>query len=113
MKQNIKKYFFPCLLLFLALCLLLRPELLLSLWHKLWGAAVPVVLGIIFAAVIDPAVCTFEKRWAGCSKTVKGQWGAFSFHNPCISADSCGVLGGGVDSHSPPYRQRRPFCRQH
>mgnify|MGYP007008120230 CR=1 FL=1 len=24
MKQNIKKYFFPCLLLFLALCLLLR-----------------------------------------------------------------------------------------
>ena len=31
MKQNIKKYFFPCLLLFLALCLLLRPELLLSL----------------------------------------------------------------------------------
>ena len=36
MKQNIKKYFFPCLLLFLALCLLLRPELLLSLWHKLW-----------------------------------------------------------------------------
>lgn len=70
----------------------------------------PVVLGIIFAAVIDPAVCTFEKLWAGCSKTVKRQWGAFSFHNPCISADSCGVLGGGVDSHSPPYRQRRPFA---
>ncbi|UKI15933.1 MAG: hypothetical protein L6V87_09565 [Ruminococcus sp.] len=51
----------------------------MSLWHKLWGAAVPVVLGIIFAAVIDPAVCTFEKkRWAGCSKKpLKGNGGRF------------------------------------
>lgn len=78
MKQNIKKYFFPCLLLFLALCLLLRPELLLSLWHKLWGAAVPVVLGIIFAAVIDPAVCTFEKALGRLlKKPLKGNGGRF------------------------------------
>lgn len=78
LKQNIKKYFLPCLLIFAALCLLFRPELLLSLWHRLSGAAVPIFLGIIFAAVIDPGVCAFERALNRLFKTrLKGSSGRY------------------------------------
>lgn len=61
MKETVKKYFLPFTAAFIALALLIRPEMLTGAWSRISAAAAPVFLGIIFAAVTDPAVCAFEK----------------------------------------------------
>ncbi len=58
---EIKKYILPFAAVFAAAAVIFRPELLSGIWSKASGAVVPVILGIILAAIIDPAVSAAER----------------------------------------------------
>lgn len=59
--KSIKKYIVPFLAVFAALALLIRPRDVGKLLSAAAYALSPFVMGIILAAVIDPAVCRFER----------------------------------------------------
>lgn len=58
---SIKKYILPALAVFFAAALIFRPGMISEIWGKLSGAVVPVITGIILAAIIDPAVSAAER----------------------------------------------------
>lgn len=72
MKKTFKKYFFPFLAVFFALALLIRPQSVLTAFGRLWNAVLPVFLGILFAAVADPAVCAFERGMGKLFRRYRG-----------------------------------------
>ncbi|MGN0664912.1 MAG: AI-2E family transporter [Huintestinicola sp.] len=51
-----RKYIRPALLIFLGAFVLVRPEAALTVFGKIWAVFIPVFIGILFAAVADPAV---------------------------------------------------------
>lgn len=60
-KYNFRQYAFPFFAIFTALALIFRPQLITSLLGGVWSAALPVIAGVIFSAVINPAVCYAER----------------------------------------------------
>lgn len=59
---DLKPYILPFIIIFTALAALFNPSIITAVWSKLSAAAAPVILGIIFAAVISPAVEFAEKK---------------------------------------------------
>lgn len=60
-RHSLQRYILPFAAVFFAAAIIFRPEMFSELWKKISGAAVPIITGIILAAVIDPAVMSAER----------------------------------------------------
>lgn len=60
-RYSIKRYILPFAAVFFAAALIFRPEIFSDAWRRISGAAVPIITGIILAAVIDPAMSRTER----------------------------------------------------
>lgn len=67
-RSEIKKLFLAGGVFFIAAAAVFRPEMFAAGAKKLFGAFVPIITGIILAAVIDPAVCTVERFFRKTAK---------------------------------------------
>lgn len=65
MNGRIRQFLPYFLMIFAALAIIFRPELLSGILGGIWQAAAPITAGVLLAAIIDPAVKKAEKLLTG------------------------------------------------